>query len=193
MRPYSHIPGKSKKYKIDKNIVHELSESNTYDKSTHKNESKFLKKRSSSKKETDKKDIIKKINQLDENKIGKLAKLLEKLDYIDLVSSKNKKNLKNSEFNKSDNIHSINKFNINYIQTDHFNFGNININLNTVNNINNKLINKQNYNDEKLRSSIYSKSESKNIKKVVKFNDIQEKISNKIRSSSNSRCPLSSK
>ena len=136
---------------------------------------------------------MKKINQLDEKKIGKLAKWLEKLDYNDIIQSKNRKSLRNSQTDKSDKIQSFNKFNINYIQTDNINFGNVNINLNTMNNINNnKFFNKHNGEDDKLRSSWNSKSESKNLKKIVKFNDNNDQKSSIIRSNSNSKSPLSS-
>jgi hypothetical protein len=149
-------------------------------------------------KKSPKKDIIKKIDKLDENKIVKLEKLLEKLDDIELTNSKKRKKMKVSKTKVPERVQSVNKFNINYIQTDNINFGNININLSTSNNLcTNKLLTKRS-DEDKLRSSLNLNLETKRNKKEVRFTNknsddkLEHKLSlSKIRS--NTFSPISSK
>lgn len=161
-RPFSHVND-------NRLAVAELSESNTMDKIVR---DAAQKKMSLQTENSNKNEIIKKISLLDEKKIGKLARLIENLDHIDLNKQKTQQKTKTKSNLKEQKIQAVNKFNINYIQTDNINFGNININLNSTkdfNSSNTKLLTKA---SEEINSRINSRLESKDLKnKSLKLSD----------------------
>lgn len=81
------------------------------------------------------KEIISKIDKLDDRKLNKLARVVDKLTSVDdLLSSDTLTESKDSRYMESFILGNLkDKFNINYIKTDSINFGNININMNNNN------------------------------------------------------------
>jgi hypothetical protein len=86
--------------------------------------------------EKKKKEIISKLDQLDERKLSRLARVVDKLASVDdLLSSDTLTESKDSRLESFMIGNLKDKFNINYIKTESINFGNININMNNNNKI----------------------------------------------------------